>query len=153
MGSRIVDCEGSRKAVGARRMATLPPFAAVIVAAGKGLRAGGGVPKQFGRWQGKPLVRHSVERMLAAGARPICVVIPLGAEDLAAEALAGLEGVRLATGGRTRQESVIHGLLSIGCCEPDFVLIHDAARPDCPIEVIERLLTALQSSPGAVPVL
>ena len=44
-------------------MAALPPFAAVIVAAGQGLRAGGPVPKQFAIWRGKPLVRHSAEAL------------------------------------------------------------------------------------------
>ena len=52
-------------------MATLPPFTAVIVAAGKGLRAGGAVPKQFARWRGKPLVRHSAEALLTQGAASV----------------------------------------------------------------------------------
>ena len=57
-------------------MASLPSFAAVIVAAGKGLRAGQGVPKQFARWRGKPLVRHSAEAFARLGAKPLVVAIP-----------------------------------------------------------------------------
>ena len=56
-------------------------FAAVIVAAGQGLRAGQPVPKQFAPWRGKPVVRHSAEALAAAGADPIVVAIPEGAED------------------------------------------------------------------------
>ena len=64
-------------------MASLPPFAAVIVAAGKGLRAGGPVPKQFANWRGKPLVRHSAEAFALLGAHPIVVAIPEGTEAIA----------------------------------------------------------------------
>src|SRR3569833_2803537 len=81
-------------------------FAAVIVAAGKGLRAGHPLPKQFATWRGKPLLRHSAEALARAGAAPIAVAIPDGAEAIATEALAGIDGVVLVTGGATRQQSV-----------------------------------------------
>ena len=50
--------------------APLPAFAAIVVAAGKGLRVGGDTPKQFRTYRGKPLIRHSIESLLAAGAAP-----------------------------------------------------------------------------------
>jgi 2-C-methyl-D-erythritol 4-phosphate cytidylyltransferase/2-C-methyl-D-erythritol 2,4-cyclodiphosphate synthase len=128
----------------------LPPFAAVIVAAGKGLRAGGAGPKQFAIWRGKPLLRHSAEALARAGADPIVVAIPEGGETFAREALAGLP-VQLVTGGETRQQSVHKALAVIG--DAARVLIHDAARPDLPLEVIERLLAALGDHPAAIPVL
>lgn len=131
----------------------LPSFAAVVVAAGEGLRAGQPLPKQFAAWRGKPLVRHSVERLLAAGARPVVVVIPDGAQALAGEALAGLDGVRLAVGGATRQSSVLRGLEALAQDGRGNVLIHDAARPIVPLDVIERLLEALANHAGAIPVL
>jgi 2-C-methyl-D-erythritol 4-phosphate cytidylyltransferase/2-C-methyl-D-erythritol 2,4-cyclodiphosphate synthase len=134
-------------------MASLPPFAAVIVAAGKGLRAGGQLPKQFALWRGKPLVRHSAEAFAKLGAHPIVVAIPEGADRMAAEALAGIEGIRLVTGGATRQLSVRAALEALADASPSAVLIHDAARPDCPAAVIGRLLSALGSHPGAIPVL
>jgi 2-C-methyl-D-erythritol 4-phosphate cytidylyltransferase/2-C-methyl-D-erythritol 2,4-cyclodiphosphate synthase len=134
-------------------MASLPPFAAVIVAAGRGLRAGGPVPKQFAAWRGKPLVRHSAETFARLGAHPIIVAIPEGADDLAAEALAGIEGITLVTGGSTRQLSVRAALEALTAASPSAVLIHDAARPDCPPAAIGRLLSALDSHPGAIPVL
>ncbi len=128
-------------------------FAAIIVAAGKGLRAGQGVPKQFAIWRGKPLLRHSCEALCAMGAFPIVVAIPPGAEEIAADALSGLEGVRFVAGGATRQESVQLALEEIAQDEPEIVLIHDAARPVLPRSVVERLIDALQRNPGAIPVL
>ena len=133
--------------------APLPPFAAIVVAAGKGLRVGGDTPKQFREWRGKPLVRHSVEALRAAGADPLVVVIAADAQDYAKAALAGISGVTFITGGATRQDSVRCGLEALAATEPQSVLIHDAARPDLPRAVIERLLIALSEHPGAIPVL
>ena len=134
-------------------LSPIPSFAAIVVAAGKGLRVGGEVPKQFRQWRGKPLVRHSVEALLDAGAQPLVVVIGADAQTEAEAALAGLVGVRFVTGGASRQDSVRNGLEALAHDSPQCVLIHDAARPDLPIAVIERLLAALASHPGAIPVL
>lgn len=127
--------------------------AALVVAAGQGLRAGQPLPKQFAPWRGKPVVRHSVEALAAAGCDPVLVVIPEGAEALAREALAGIAAVRLTTGGATRQQSVGLGLEVLAGWSPDIVLIHDAARPLLPEAVIARLIGALEVQPGAIPVL
>ncbi len=89
----------------------------------------------------------------AAGGTPIVVAIPAGAEALAGEALAGMPNVRLVSGGATRQESVRAALETLADAAPARVLIHDAARPDLPRAVIERLLAALSDHPGAIPVL
>ncbi|MCW1383506.1 bifunctional 2-C-methyl-D-erythritol 4-phosphate cytidylyltransferase/2-C-methyl-D-erythritol 2,4-cyclodiphosphate synthase [Novosphingobium sp. KCTC 2891] len=129
------------------------PIAAVVVAAGKGLRAGGTVPKQFARWRGKPLLRHSVEALAKAGAAPIVVAIPEGWDEEAARVLAGVPGVAFVHGGATRQLSVRAALESLGPHAPGAVLIHDAARPDLPAHVIAGLLAALDEQPGAIPVL
>ena len=131
--------------------APLPPFAAIVVAAGKGMRAGLPLPKQFAPWRGKPVLRHSVEALLAAGAAPLVVVLPEGGEDAAAVALQGLAGWQAVPGGETRQQSVANGLAHIA--RADRVLIHDAARPDLPRSVIARLLSALENHEGAIPVL
>ncbi len=132
-------------------MAALPPFSAVIVAAGKGLRAGQPLPKQFAPWRGKPLVRHSAEALAQLGAVEIVVAVPEGAENAANEALDSVPNTRFVPGGRTRQESVRLGLEALTA--PQLVLIHDAARPDLPASVVERLLAALEDHPGAIPVL
>lgn len=127
--------------------------AAIVVAAGKGLRAGQSVPKQFALWRGKPVVRHSVEALAAAGAAPIFVMIPEGAEQQARAALEGIPDVRLVTGGETRQQSVRLGLEALADEAPDLVLIHDAARPLLSGAVIARILDALEHARGAIPVL
>jgi 2-C-methyl-D-erythritol 4-phosphate cytidylyltransferase/2-C-methyl-D-erythritol 2,4-cyclodiphosphate synthase len=134
-------------------MASLPPFAAVIVAAGKGLRAGGPLPKQFAKWRGKPLVRHSAEAFASLGAEPIVVAIPAGAEELADAALSGIAGVRLVIGGETRQLSVRAALEALADAAPVAVLVHDAARPLVAVKAVERLLAALDETSGAIPVL
>lgn len=130
-----------------------PGFAAVVVAGGKGLRAGGDVPKQFARWRGKPLLRHSLEALSAAGASPIVIAAPRGWQDLAADVAEGLPGVSVVEGGATRQASVRGGLEALETAAPARVLIHDAARPGLSGPVIERLLAALDSNEAAIPVL
>jgi 2-C-methyl-D-erythritol 4-phosphate cytidylyltransferase/2-C-methyl-D-erythritol 2,4-cyclodiphosphate synthase len=140
-------------------MSTPPPeipairTAAVVVAAGQGLRAGGTVPKQFAAWRGKPLLRHSVEALASAGVSPIVVVIPSAWQETAQEALAGAPGVRFVPGGATRQASVRAGLEALTEANCANVLIHDAARPDLPAAVIAALVAALAAAPGAIPVL
>ena len=128
----------------------LNSFAAIVVAAGKGLRADQPLPKQFTQLRGKAVVRHSVEALLDAGASPVIVAIPEHGEDTAMQALDELD-VRLVVGGATRQESVLNALESVAQAEN--VLIHDAARPFLPRPVIARLIEALGVLPGAIPVL
>lgn len=129
-----------------------PRTAAIVVAAGQGLRAGQPVPKQFALWRGKPVVRHSVDALLAAGVAPVVVVIPDGAGEAAQVALTGLE-VQLVSGGATRQISVRQGLELLAAAEPDLVLIHDAARPGLSTPMIRRLQNALEQHDAAIPVL
>lgn len=131
----------------------LPPFAAIVVAAGKGLRIGGAIPKQFRMWRGKALIRWSIETLVQAGADPLLVVIAPDTRAEAEAALAGIAGLRFVTGGATRQDSVRAGLEALAGEAPAAVLIHDAARPDLPREVIARLCGALETGLGAIPVL
>lgn len=127
--------------------------AAVVVAAGQGLRAGGSVPKQFAQWRGAPLVRHSVKRMADAGIAPIVVAIPENWRATAEQSLAGISDVCLVAGGATRQLSVRAALEALEADAPDLVLIHDAARPDLPESVIAALVEALARHEAAIPVL
>lgn len=135
---------------------TYPPlqsFAAIIVAAGKGTRAGQSMPKQFAPWRGHPVLWHSVQALQASGCGLIVIVAPEGMHDMALDAAGVEEGVVVIDGGSTRQQSVANGLELLD--EFDFanVLIHDAARPDLPEAVVSRLLGALEDQPGAIPVL
>jgi 2-C-methyl-D-erythritol 4-phosphate cytidylyltransferase/2-C-methyl-D-erythritol 2,4-cyclodiphosphate synthase len=132
-----------------------PRTAALIVAAGKGLRAGGDIPKQYADYLGKPLLRHSVEAFAAWSAAPrIYVVVGEGQRAMAEDALAGIEGVVFLTGGAERSDSVRLGLLAIATQSgADRLFIHDAARPQLSAAVLDRLQSALDDAPGAVPVL
>jgi 2-C-methyl-D-erythritol 4-phosphate cytidylyltransferase / 2-C-methyl-D-erythritol 2,4-cyclodiphosphate synthase len=124
---------------------------ALIVAAGKGERAGLGVPKQFRMLGGKPILRWAVESLIRHPAvQSTRVVIGEGQRDAAAAALDGLPVGELIEGGAERADSVRAGLGAIG---GDAVLVHDAARPFCPPAVIDRLIASLEFFEGAAPVL
>jgi 2-C-methyl-D-erythritol 4-phosphate cytidylyltransferase/2-C-methyl-D-erythritol 2,4-cyclodiphosphate synthase len=127
----------------------LAKIAVLIVAAGKGLRAGTELPKQYERLAGRPMLRRTVE---AFSGHLVQVVIGAGQEDLAACALEGLALPAPATGGATRQQSVRLGLEALAKDAPDFVLIHDAARPLISREVIHAVIRALEAgADGALP--
>lgn len=129
----------------------VPAFAAIVVAAGSGSRAGGA--KQWRMLAGKPVIRWSVEALLSAGAEDLVVVISPGSEAEAVEALAGLAGWRVATGGAARANSVHNGLAILGGPPERPVLIHDAARPLLDAAVIRRTLEGLADADGALPAL
>lgn len=122
--------------------------AALIVAAGRGERAGGAVPKQFVPLLGVPLVARAVD---AFGDMPVWVVVAAGQEESLANALGDRSIAGVVVGGATRQQSVANGLAAIG--DADRVLIHDAARPLLPAHVRDALIAALDGADAAVPVL
>jgi 2-C-methyl-D-erythritol 4-phosphate cytidylyltransferase / 2-C-methyl-D-erythritol 2,4-cyclodiphosphate synthase len=124
---------------------------ALIVAAGKGERLGGELPKQYRAIGGKPVLRWAVEALAGhPSIDQVRVVIGEGHEQMARDALAGLPVGDFVRGGAERSDSVVSGLQAIG---GGTVLVHDAARPFCPPAVIDRLLAALEGNDGAVPVL
>ena len=124
---------------------------ALIVAAGKGERLGGGIPKQYRLLGHKPVLRWAVEALMRHPAiRSARIVIGKGQGELAAAALEGIDAGPLIEGGDERADSVRAGLDAI---EGDAVLVHDAARPFCPPGVIDRLLPPLEFFDGAAPVL
>jgi len=125
-------------------------FSAIVVAAGEGLRAGPGEPKAWRLLGGRPIVRWSVEALLAAGAREVVVVVAPDRLAAADDALAELLGWRATAGGRTRAESVRAGLAALQGEPQDPVLIHDAARPFVTAAHVQRLLGALEAADGAV---
>ena len=124
---------------------------ALIVAAGKGERLGGGIPKQYRLLGGKPVVRWAVESLLRhSGVSAARVVIAPGQQEAASAALEGLDVGKLIEGGAERADSVRAGLAAVA---GDAVLVHDAARPFCPSDVVDRLLASLEFFEGAAPVL
>src|SRR6056297_1440339 len=125
-------------------------IAILMVAAGRGLRAGGGIPKQWRLVAGRPLARWTLEAFAEQG--PIYLVIHPDEREMATQVCAGLD-VTLVTGGADRAASVRAGLEAMAGEAPDCVLIHDVARPCVPAGVIDAVVTALESHPGAAPAL
>ena len=121
--------------------------AAVIVAAGRGTRAGGGIPKQWQLLDGQPVVARTVAAFRGQVDRLVVVIHPDDrprAEALEAE---------LVEGGATRDASVRAALESLAGQGVTRVLIHDGARPFVSHAVIARVLDALETSPGVAPAL
>jgi 2-C-methyl-D-erythritol 4-phosphate cytidylyltransferase/2-C-methyl-D-erythritol 2,4-cyclodiphosphate synthase len=127
--------------------------AAVIVAAGRGERAGGGVPKQYRDIAGEPMIRPTLRAFLRhAGVGVVQPVINGADEDTFRAATAGLEKLSApVAGGATRQASVRAGLEALAARAPALVLIHDAARPFLTPALIDRAITAGNATGAAVP--
>lgn len=127
---------------------------ALLVAAGSGSRVGGEMPKQYRRVGGKPLLAHAVDRLRHERIDDIQVVIGEGQEPLFRDAMGDRALPSPVIGGATRQHSVRNGLEALAAQgDVGAVLIHDAARPFLPPEVVDRLIDALDTAEGAVPVL
>ncbi len=125
---------------------------ALIVAGGRGVRAGDGVPKQYRALGGKAVLRHSIETFLAhPGIAGVQVVIHPDDRALYAAAVTGLGLPPAVDGGATRQASVLNGLEAISGAT--HVLIHDAARPFVTSAMIDRVIAALVTNDGATPAL
>jgi 2-C-methyl-D-erythritol 4-phosphate cytidylyltransferase / 2-C-methyl-D-erythritol 2,4-cyclodiphosphate synthase len=125
-------------------------LAALIVAAGRGTRAGAGLPKQYRLLAGQPVLFHSIRALLAHAAVD-CVQVVIHADD--ADLYRGVSDLvgdpRLlppVPGGQTRSDSVLNGLRAI---QADTVLIHDGARPLLPPDALSRLIETLKEVPAA----
>jgi 2-C-methyl-D-erythritol 4-phosphate cytidylyltransferase / 2-C-methyl-D-erythritol 2,4-cyclodiphosphate synthase len=128
--------------------------AAVVVAAGRGLRAGGDVPKQYRQILSEPVIRPSLAAF--AGHQDVAVVQPvIHPEDAAlfAAASSGLALLAPVHGAATRQGSVRAGLEALAGRQPEIVLVHDAARPFASPALIARAIEAARNHGAAVPVL
>jgi 2-C-methyl-D-erythritol 4-phosphate cytidylyltransferase/2-C-methyl-D-erythritol 2,4-cyclodiphosphate synthase len=127
-------------------------YSAVIVAAGRGERAGGGQPKQFRPLAGTPMLVWSVKAFLEdPSCEEIVIAVAPGGDALAARTLGPYaEHCRLVHGGGTRTQSVRNAVFE---AKAPHVLIHDAARPLLTGRVIKACLAALTHAPGAAPAL
>jgi len=129
----------------------LKSIAVIIVAAGRGQRAGGGLPKQYRVLAGMPVLRRTIDILRRALPNALMrVVIHPDDQSLYASAVEGLSVPPAVFGGDTRQASVFNGLKSLSAEAPDIVLVHDAARPFIDRGLIQRLLDALHSGAEAV---
>ncbi|HEX6680118.1 MAG TPA: 2-C-methyl-D-erythritol 4-phosphate cytidylyltransferase [Gaiellaceae bacterium] len=130
---------------------------AVLAAAGRGERLGEDRPKAFAKLRGRPLLAESLERLEASGwVDAIVIVAPSGWEEpaiLLAEELACSKVATCVAGGETRAESVRAGAAEVDE-DAAVIVVHDAARPVLPEDVLGRVLSALNEGwEGAVPAL
>ena len=126
--------------------------AAIIVAAGRGLRLGGDMPKQYLLVAGEPVVRRSL-RLFCDHSQVDHVqpVIHPDDDDLFNAAAHGFALLAHTAGGATRQESVLAGLRALTSQSPDIVLVHDAARPSATPALVSRAIDAARTHGAAVP--
>ncbi|MCR9079849.1 MAG: bifunctional 2-C-methyl-D-erythritol 4-phosphate cytidylyltransferase/2-C-methyl-D-erythritol 2,4-cyclodiphosphate synthase [Hyphomonadaceae bacterium] len=126
--------------------------AAIIVAAGRGERAGGRRPKQLQALGGKPVFEWSLEAFRDhPQVDQIVLVIP--ADDLPSYQYALSDTVTYAAGGETRTASVKAGLQACDLTDTDLVMIHDAARPGLTETIISDLIAAMDAADAAAPAL
>ncbi|HVX98545.1 MAG TPA: bifunctional 2-C-methyl-D-erythritol 4-phosphate cytidylyltransferase/2-C-methyl-D-erythritol 2,4-cyclodiphosphate synthase [Pseudorhodoplanes sp.] len=128
--------------------------AALIVAAGRGIRSGGGIPKQYRQVAGDPVLRLSAGHFLRhPQIGQVQAVIHPDDRELYDRATAGLGLLPPVAGGATRQLSVKAGLEALAQSRPDLVLVHDAARPFLTAALVSRAIDAAQASGAAIPAL
>ncbi len=125
-------------------------IAALIVAAGLGTRAGPGTPKQWRALAGQRVIDWSLAPFQAAP-RVGRIMLVLHPDDIAT--FVAPPGIEVTAGGASRTASVRAGLEALAADPPDLVLIHDVARPCLPGPVIDRVIAALATAPGAAPAL
>ncbi len=128
--------------------------AAVVVAAGRGLRAGGELPKQYRYVLGEPMIRPSLAAL--SRHREISAVQPVIHHDDVLhyrQATDGLDLLPPVDGGASRQGSVRAGLEALEPLRPEIVLVHDAARPFASDALVARAIAAARASGAAVPVI
>ena len=125
---------------------------ALIVAAGRGTRFGGSLPKQYLALGGATLLRHAVAAFAAhPGVAGVLVAIRPEDQALFDRTLAGLAVLPPVPGGAERQDSVRLGLEALATHKPDRVLIHDGARPFPGAALIDRVIDGLDQAPAAIP--
>src|SRR5262245_51840961 len=128
--------------------------AALVVAGGRGLRAGGEIPKQYRSIAGTPAIRTTLDLFARHGeVDAVQPVIHIADADLFARASAGLKLLAPVHGGATRQASVRAGLEALAVHGPDIVLVHDAARPFASPALVSRAIAAAADSQAAIPAL
>jgi len=128
--------------------------AAVVVAAGRGVRAGGELPKQFRQISGDTLLRRALLSFVqASDVDFVQPVIRAEDVDIVRALTHGMDVLAPVFGGATRQASVRAGLDALESRRPDVVLVHDAARPFATAALISRAISAAQQTGAAIPAL
>lgn len=125
-------------------------IAAIIVAAGRGTRAGGDIPKQWQDLNGVPVIMRTVAALRTYVQQ---IVVVINSDDINRWTALNIIVDHVVIGGATRDASVRAGLNALAATPPKMVLIHDAARPLVSGEIIQNVIKALQTSQAAAPAL
>lgn len=126
----------------------MPKYHVIIPAAGSGSRFGGSTKKQFLQIKGRRLFEWTLDVFLKANLfSKIVVCLP------ASEKLPSSHKINFIEGGQTRAESVYKGFMALCAQDEDKILIHDAVRPCVSIDLILRVVQALEKKQAVIPVL
>ena len=131
------------------------PVAALVVAAGSGVRMGSDIPKALRRLAGEPLLVHAIRRLARGGVTSMVVVVRPEDEAEIGEALTAIDDaveLRVVPGGAERQDSVRLGLQAVADLvpSPSVLLVHDAARPLVDPDTVARVVAAVHDGDAAV---
>lgn len=146
-------CAQSTSPITKPMVETPPSLTAVIVAAGRGTRAGGDVPKQWQTLAGRRVVEWTVSRFAAHPDGPDIVLVIHPDDAARLQDMSLPQGVRVVHGGADRAASVRAGLAACSGGPDAIVLIHDVARPCVPEQVISSVISAVRKKGAAAPAL
>lgn len=118
--------------------AILAGISVIVPAAGMGTRFGADVPKQYLPLSGRPVLEHTLERLLALG--PAQLILAVAPGDPQATQLAVASRCRIVEGGKERSDSVLAGLNQMAVNDSDWVMVHDGVRPCFRTEDIQALV-------------
>jgi 2-C-methyl-D-erythritol 4-phosphate cytidylyltransferase len=126
----------------------------LIVAAGRGMRMGGPLPKQYLELDGISILRRTISNFINRNnIHKIQVIIHPDDSNLYNEAVSGLDILPPVFGGENRQDSVINGLRAISKFNPHKILIHDGVRPFVDDETIDQVIIELDSKKAVIPII
>ena len=128
-------------------------IAQILVAAGKGARIGGDIPKQYRLIGGQAVLKRTIDATLTESRISETIIVVAEGDPYISDLILDIKNVRVVTGGATRTASVKAGLEALADNPPEFVLIHDGARPFITADVIGDVIDALSDAPAVVPAL
>ncbi|MDA8888656.1 bifunctional 2-C-methyl-D-erythritol 4-phosphate cytidylyltransferase/2-C-methyl-D-erythritol 2,4-cyclodiphosphate synthase [Hellea sp.] len=128
-------------------------IAQIIVAAGKGARLGGTIPKQYLKLAGKLLIEHTISAMNSTDLIDETIIVVAKKDKIISDIISRYKNIRIVIGGDTRAKSSLAGLLSLSNKPPDIVLIHDAARPFVSKSTVVDIISNLKENTAVAPAL
>lgn len=129
---------------------------AIILAGGTGTRIGYEIPKQYIEVNKKPIISYCIEQFENSGVVDSIIIVCSSYWENYLDNWVGKKFIGYAAAGNSRQESIRNGLIKAkenGAKSEDLIIIHDAARPNVSVSMIEQCISFLESYDGVMPVL